>query len=250
MLSLVRVRQTRSFRVSYANIQAPPVVVLESYRRFVPQPAINCTVSSAPQHRHPALRCYHAHSASVCRTVFASVAHRAACQACLCLAIPWLVPGSERAWSALGHDVEDVDVRARGLSPVVQSDCARSFHIQAVATIFLGACFRGLSRLGSVLYRYVRTSAAFAAASLGDDPLGPCELDPSVRPPVGADALFAVPFFCAGAAGAEPTARPSPLKFLSDDGLPKQLPMVRGSVRGKCIEMCIRRVGRVDLLRG
>mgnify|MGYP003362540052 CR=1 FL=1 len=109
MLSLVRVRQTRSFRVSYANIQAPPVVVLESYRRFVPQPAINCTVSSAPQHRHPALRCYHAHSASVCRTVFASVAHRAACQACLCLAMPWLVPGSERAWSALSPNVEDVD---------------------------------------------------------------------------------------------------------------------------------------------
>jgi len=101
-----------------------------------------------------------------------------------------------------------------------------------------------------VVYRYVRTSAAFAAASLGDDPLGTCELDPSVRPPVGADALFAVPFFCAGAAGAEPTARPSPLKFLSDDGLPKQLPMVRGSVCGKCIEVCIRRVGRVDLLRG
>jgi len=79
-----------------------------------------------------------------------------------------------------------------------------------------------------VVYRCVRTSAAFAAASLGDDPLGSCELDPSVRPAVGADALLAVAFFCAGAAAVEPTARPSPLKFLSD-GLPKQLPMVRNS---------------------
>ena len=101
-----------------------------------------------------------------------------------------------------------------------------------------------------MVYRYVRTSAAFAAASLGDDPLGACELVPSVRPPVGADALFAVPLLCAGAAGVEPTARPSPLKFLSDDGLPKQLPMVIWPVRGKCIAVCVRRVGRVDLLRG
>ena len=100
------------------------------------------------------------------------------------------------------------------------------------------------------MYRYVRTSAALAAASLGDEPLGACELEPSNRPPVGADALFAVPFFCAGAAGAEPTARPSPLKFLSDDGLPKQLPMVRVTVRGKGIGVCMRLVGRVDLLRG
>jgi len=82
------------------------------------------------------------------------------------------------------------------------------------------------------VYWYVRTSAAFAAASLGDDPLGACELDPSVRPAVGADALLAVAFFCAGAAAVEPTARPSPLKFLSD-GLPKQLPMVRGPVGEK-----------------
>lgn len=87
-----------------------------------------------------------------------------------------------------------------------------------------------------MVYRCVRTSAAFAAASLGDDPLGACELDPSVRPPVGVDALFAVPFFCAVAAGAEPTARPSPLKFLSDDGLPKQLPMIR-----KCVEESVLR---------
>lgn len=109
MHSFFRVCQTRSFRVSYANIQAPHIIALESYRHFVPQPAINCTVSFALQHLHPALRRYHAHSASVCRTVFASVAHRAACQACLCLAMPWLVPGSERAWSALSPNVEDVD---------------------------------------------------------------------------------------------------------------------------------------------
>lgn len=109
MHSFTRARQTRSFRVSYANIQAPLVIALDSYRRFVPQSAINCTVSFALQHLHPALRYYHAHSASVCRTVFASVAHQAACQACLCLAMPWLVPGSERAWSALSPKVEDVD---------------------------------------------------------------------------------------------------------------------------------------------
>ena len=113
----------------------------------------------------------------------------------------------------------------------MRSGQARGFHIQAVATIFLGACFRGLSWLSFVVYRYVRTSAALAAASLGDDPLGACEPDPSVRPAVGADALFAVPFFGAGAAAAvEPTARPSPLKFLSDDGLPKQLPMIQKRV--------------------
>jgi hypothetical protein len=88
------------------------------------------------------------------------------------------------------------------------------------------------------VYRYVRTSAAFAAASLGDDPLGVCELDPSVRPGVVADALFAVPIFCAGAAaGVEPTARPSPLKFLSE-GLPKQLPMVMKLARRDCTEVC------------
>jgi hypothetical protein len=88
------------------------------------------------------------------------------------------------------------------------------------------------------VYRYVRTSAAFAAASLGDDPLGACELDPSVRPGVVADALFAVPIFCAGAAaGVEPTARPSPLKFLSE-GLPKQLPMVMKPARRDCTEVC------------
>jgi hypothetical protein len=87
------------------------------------------------------------------------------------------------------------------------------------------------------VYRYVRTSAAFAAASLGDDPLGACELDPSVRPGVVADALFAVPIFCAGAAaGVEPTARPSPLKFLSE-GLPKQLPMVIKPARRDCTEV-------------
>ena len=80
------------------------------------------------------------------------------------------------------------------------------------------------------------------AASLGDEPFGACELDPSVRPPVGADALFAVPFFCAGAAAAvEPTARPSPLKFLSD-GLPKQLPIVQRRARKKYIERYIWRV--------
>ena len=89
------------------------------------------------------------------------------------------------------------------------------------------------------MYRYVRTSAAFAAASLGDEPLGACELDPSVRPAVGAGALFAVPIFCAGAAVAavEPTARPSPLKFLSD-GLPKQLPMVKRPARWKYSKVC------------
>lgn len=107
-----------------------------------------------------------------------------------------------------------------------------------------------------MVYRYVRTSAAFAAASLGDDPLGSCELDPSVRPAVGADALFAVPIFFAGAAaGVEPTARPSPLKFLSD-GLPKQLPMVRRPVRGECLEYvrqdarsrCVARLATVNAI--
>jgi hypothetical protein len=106
------------------------------------------------------------------------------------------------------------------------------------------------------VYRYVRTSAAFAAASLGDDPLGACELDPSVRPAVGADALFAVPIFCAGAAaGVEPTARPSPLKFLSD-GLPKQLPMVKRPARWnvvkyvRCFAPCrsIARLGAVNAM--
>jgi hypothetical protein len=47
--------------------------------------------------------------------VFASAAHRAACQACLCLATPWLVPGSERAWSALSPNVRGVVHRARSL---------------------------------------------------------------------------------------------------------------------------------------
>jgi hypothetical protein len=76
------------------------------------------------------------------------------------------------------------------------------------------------------VYWYVRTSAAFAAASLGEGPLSACELVPSVRPPcVVGGILLVVPFFCAGAAAVAPTARPSPLKFLSD-GLPKQLPMV------------------------
>lgn len=87
--------------------------------------------------------------------------------------------------------------------------------------------------------RYVRTSAAFAAASLGDESMRACELDPSVRPPVGADALFAVLFFCAGAAAAvEPTARPSPLKFLSD-GLPKQLPIVERGLHGRGRTRCV-----------
>ena len=86
---------------------------------------------------------------------------------------------------------------------------------------------------------WVRTSAALAAASLGDEPLAPSELDPSVRPPVGADALFAVPFFCVGAAAAvEPTARPSPLKFLSD-GLPKQLPIVERGLHERSVSRCV-----------
>lgn len=104
-----------------------------------------------------------------------------------------------------------------------------TFHIQAVATIFVGACFRGLLSLrllGSVVYRYVvRTSAAFAAASLGDELLSPCVLAPNVRPPCVVGVLLVVPFFSGVVAVAAPTARPSPLKFLSD-GLPKQLPMV------------------------
>jgi hypothetical protein len=49
--------------------------------------------------------------------------------------------------------------------------------------------------------------------------------------------LFAVPIFCAGAAAAEPTARPSPLKFLSE-GLPKQLPMVMKPAQRDCTEVC------------
>lgn len=63
---------------------------------------ISSTVSLVHPNRRPAPRYYHAHSASECRTVFASVAHRVACQACPWhrLAMLWLVPGSERAWSA------------------------------------------------------------------------------------------------------------------------------------------------------
>jgi hypothetical protein len=105
----------RSLRVSYANIQFPSFVFLESYRRFVPHPEINYTVSLAPQNQHPARRRYRAHSASEYRTGFASAARRAACQACLCLATPWLVPGSERAWSALSPYVASVFHRARNL---------------------------------------------------------------------------------------------------------------------------------------
>lgn len=80
---------------------------------------------------------------------------------------------------------------------------------------------RDLRFSGSVANSWVRTSAALAAASLGDEPLAPSELDPSVRPPCGtfADVLFLVD------AGVEATVRPSPLKF-SSDGLPQQLPMV------------------------
>jgi hypothetical protein len=99
---------------------------------------------------------------------------------------------------------------------------ACSFHIQAVATIVLGACVR----VSSVVKLYVRTSAAFAAASLGDELLAVCELAPSVRPPCG------VGLFCGGAAAVadEPTACPEPVKFL-EEGLPKQLPMVREEER-------------------
>jgi len=63
-----------------------------------------------------------------------------------------------------------------------------------------------------------------AAASLGDEPLGPSELDPKVRPPCG---TFDVLLFFGGAdagLGVDATVRPSPLKFLSD-GVPQQLPM-------------------------
>lgn len=80
----------------------------------------------------------------------------------------------------------------------------------------------------------VRTSAAFAAASLGDEPLGPSELDPNVRPPWGGsfDVLLV---FCVEEAGlgVEATVRPSPLKFLSE-GLPQQLPMVDEQVAIGC----------------
>lgn len=115
MRSFIQIHKMRSFRVSYANIHFPPVVFLESYRHFVPPPAINSTVLPALQNRHPALRHYRVQSASTLRTVFASVAHRAACQACLCLATPWRVPGSERAWSALSPNFEGVVHRSRGL---------------------------------------------------------------------------------------------------------------------------------------
>jgi hypothetical protein len=87
----------------------------ESYRHVVPPLQINCTVSLAPQNRHPARRHYRARFASAYRTAFASAAHRAACQACLSLAMPWLVPGNERAWSALSPVIGDVVHGARSL---------------------------------------------------------------------------------------------------------------------------------------
>jgi hypothetical protein len=71
------------------------------------------------------------------------------------------------------------------------------------------------------VYSWVRTSAALAAASLGDEPL---VLDPSVRPPCGTLDDVLVLLADAGL-GVESTVRPSPPKFLSE-GLPQQLPMV------------------------
>lgn len=102
--------------VSNSNLQN-----LESYHYVVSRRRINSTVSLVHPNRHPAPRYYHAHSASGCRTAFASVAHRAACQACPWrhLAMLWLVPGSERAWSARSPVTEIAVRRARCARVVV-----------------------------------------------------------------------------------------------------------------------------------
>jgi hypothetical protein len=76
--------------------------------------------------------------------------------------------------------------------------------------------------MGSMVNSWVRTSAAFAAAFLGDEAL-PSELDPSIRPPCGTFDVVLV-FFDA-VLGVDATVRPWPAKF-SSDGLPQQLPMV------------------------
>ena len=86
---------------------------LVSFRQIVYRLCFNSTALPALRNQRLAQRRYRAPSASACRIAFASAAHRAACQACLCLATPWLVPGSERAWSALSPNVRSVIHRAR-----------------------------------------------------------------------------------------------------------------------------------------
>lgn len=90
---------------------------------------------------------------------------------------------------------------------VVESNGALSLadiQIQAVATIFLGSAIFLLRFVD--LYSYVRTSAAFAAASLGEELLGSCEaLPPSVRPPDVGVVFLLVPDCFGRAGGVEPT---------------------------------------------
>lgn len=115
--------------------------------------------------------------------------------------MPWRVPGRESIVSSSFVpmiETQSLLVVVFVLSLVV----TRAPQIQAVATIFLGS---SLLFLGSIECRYVRTSAALAAASLGEDSFGACELDPNVRPPEGADVLLLVPVCLGRAAGVEPT---------------------------------------------
>jgi hypothetical protein len=177
----------------------------------------NCTALPARRNPHLAQRGYRAPSASACRTVFARAAHRVVCQACPCrLVMLWLVPGRGRACQLLRF----LNV-TRPTEPSPLSG-AGSSHIQAVATILLGSGFRDLLFMGSMVNSCVRTSAAFAAASLGDEAL-PSELDPSVRPPCGT--LDVVLVFFDAVLGVDAIVRPSPAKF-SSNGLPQQFPMV------------------------
>jgi hypothetical protein len=177
----------------------------------------NCTALPVRRNPRPAQQDYRAPSASACRTVFARAAHRVVCRVCPCrLVMLWLVPGRGRACQLLRF----LNV-ARPTEPSSLSG-AGSSHIQAVATILPGSGFRDLLFMGSMVNSWVRTSAAFAAAFLGDEAL-PAELDPSIRPPCGTFDVVLV-FFDA-VLGVDATVRPSPAKF-SSDGLPQQFPMV------------------------
>jgi hypothetical protein len=204
----------RNIWVSRANIS------FQLSYRFVKSSSgscFNCTAVPALRSPRPAQRDYRALSASTCRTVFARAAHRVVCRACPCrLVMLWLVPGRGRACQLLRF------LNVAGSTEPSWSEAGNS-HIQAVATILAGSGFRDLLFSGSIANSCVHTSAALAAASLGDGLLMPSELDPNVRPPCGT--LDVVLVFFDADLGVDATVRPSPAKF-SSDGLPQQLPMV------------------------